>query len=77
MPAGRHVLSKEIRSKNITAIKDRNTKPEMLERRFLHTVGNDIGYTKKNRRQIRNCFRCAPLALLYNLNILIAAGQFR
>jgi hypothetical protein len=30
------VHSKEIRSKNMAAIKGKNTKPEMLVRRFLH-----------------------------------------
>ena len=33
------VHTKEIRSKNMAAIKRRNTKPEMLVRRFLHTNG--------------------------------------
>ena len=33
------VHSKEIRSKNMAAIKGRNTKPEMLVRKFLHANG--------------------------------------
>ena len=33
------VHSKEIRSKNMAAIKSRNTKPEMLVRKFLHANG--------------------------------------
>ena len=33
------VHSKEIRSKNMAAIKGKNTKPEMLVRRFLHANG--------------------------------------
>ncbi|MEO6456259.1 MAG: DNA mismatch endonuclease Vsr [Ginsengibacter sp.] len=33
------VHTKEIRSKNMAAIKSRNTKPEMLVRRFLHANG--------------------------------------
>jgi DNA mismatch endonuclease (patch repair protein) len=33
------VHSKEIRSKNMAAIKSKNTKPEMLVRRFLHANG--------------------------------------
>ena len=33
------VHSKEIRSKNMAAIKAKNTKPEMLVRRFLHANG--------------------------------------
>jgi DNA mismatch endonuclease, patch repair protein len=33
------VHTKEIRSKNMAAIKDKNTKPEMLVRRFLHAKG--------------------------------------
>jgi DNA mismatch endonuclease (patch repair protein) len=33
------VHSKEIRSKNMAAIKSKNTKPEMLVRRFLHASG--------------------------------------
>ena len=33
------VHSKEIRGKNMAAIKSRNTKPEMLVRKFLHTNG--------------------------------------
>jgi len=33
------VHSKEIRSKNMAAIKGRNTKPEMIVRKFLHANG--------------------------------------
>jgi DNA mismatch endonuclease (patch repair protein) len=33
------VHTKEIRSKNMAAIKGKNTKPEMLVRRFLHAHG--------------------------------------
>ena len=33
------VHSKEIRSKNMAAIKGKNTKPEMLVRKFLHANG--------------------------------------
>src|SRR6478672_1693476 len=33
------VHSKEVRSKNMAAIKGKNTKPEMLVRRFLHANG--------------------------------------
>ena len=33
------VHSKEIRSKNMAAIKAKNTKPEMLVRKFLHANG--------------------------------------
>ncbi len=33
------VHTKEIRSKNMAAIKGKNTKPEMLVRRFLHANG--------------------------------------
>lgn len=33
------VHNKEIRSKNMAAIKGKNTKPEMLVRRFLHANG--------------------------------------
>ena len=33
------VHTKEIRSKNMAAIKSRNTKPEMLVRKFLHANG--------------------------------------
>ena len=33
------VHPKEIRSKNMSAIKAKNTKPEMLVRRFLHAHG--------------------------------------
>jgi DNA mismatch endonuclease (patch repair protein) len=33
------VHTKEIRSKNMAAIKSKNTKPEMLVRRFLHANG--------------------------------------
>jgi DNA mismatch endonuclease (patch repair protein) len=33
------VHSKEVRSKNMAAIKSKNTKPEMLVRRFLHASG--------------------------------------
>ena len=33
------VHSKEIRSKNMAAIKSKNTKPEILVRRFLHANG--------------------------------------
>jgi len=33
------VHSKEIRSKNMAAIKGKNTKPEMLMRKFLHAQG--------------------------------------
>lgn len=33
------VHSKEIRSKNMAAIKRKNTKPEMLVRKFLHANG--------------------------------------
>ncbi len=40
MPAcRRQVHTKEIRSKNMAAIKVKNTKPEMLVRRFLHANG--------------------------------------
>jgi DNA mismatch endonuclease Vsr len=34
-----NVHSKEIRSKNMAAIKGKNTKPEMLVRKFLHANG--------------------------------------
>ncbi len=33
------VHTREIRSKNMAAIKGKNTKPEMLVRRFLHANG--------------------------------------
>ena len=33
------VHSKEIRSKNMTAIKGKNTKPEMVVRKYLHANG--------------------------------------
>ena len=33
------VHSKEVRSKNMAAIKGKNTKPEMLVRKFLHAQG--------------------------------------
>jgi DNA mismatch endonuclease (patch repair protein) len=33
------VHTKEIRSKNMAAIKSKDTKPEMLVRRFLHANG--------------------------------------
>ena len=33
------VHTREIRSKNMAAIKSKNTKPEMLVRRFLHANG--------------------------------------
>ena len=33
------VHSREIRSKNMAAVKGKNTKPEMLVRRFLHANG--------------------------------------
>jgi DNA mismatch endonuclease (patch repair protein) len=33
------VHSKEIRSKNMAAIKGKNTKPELLVRKFLHANG--------------------------------------
>ncbi len=36
------VHTKEIRSKNMAAIKGKNTKPELLMRRFLH--GNRFRY---------------------------------
>ena len=42
------VHSKEIRSKNMVAIKDRNTKPEMLARRFLHANGFRYKLNDKN-----------------------------
>ena len=39
MPAGRHVHTKETRSYNMSRIKSKNTKPEMLLRKFLHANG--------------------------------------
>jgi DNA mismatch endonuclease (patch repair protein) len=42
------VHSKEIRSKNMAAIKSKNTKPEMLVRRFLHA--NGFRYTLHDKK---------------------------
>jgi DNA mismatch endonuclease (patch repair protein) len=45
------VHSKEIRSKNMAAIKSKNTKPEMLVRRFLHANGYRYKLNDKSPRQ--------------------------
>jgi len=42
------VHSKEIRSKNMAAIKAKNTKPEMLVRKFLHANGYRYKLHDKN-----------------------------
>ncbi len=42
------VHTKEIRSKNMAAIKGKNTKPEMLVRRFLHA--NGFRYTLHDKK---------------------------
>ncbi len=42
------VHSKEIRSRNMAAIKGKNTKPEMLVRRFLHANGYRYKLHDKN-----------------------------
>jgi DNA mismatch endonuclease (patch repair protein) len=42
------VHSKEIRSKNMAAIKGKNTKPEMLVRKFLHANGYRYKLHDKN-----------------------------
>src|ERR1700759_4169065 len=42
------VHDKETRSKNMAAIKSRNTKPELLVRRFLHASG--FRYTLHNKK---------------------------
>jgi len=44
------VHTNEIRSKNMAAIKSKNTKPEMLVRRFLH-VTKIINNNISSRRQ--------------------------
>jgi DNA mismatch endonuclease (patch repair protein) len=42
------VHSKETRSKNMAAIKGKNTKPEMLVRKFLHANGYRYKLHDKN-----------------------------
>jgi hypothetical protein len=44
--------SKEIRSKNMAAIKGKNTKPEMQVRKFLLGLATGTGYTKKSLNQV-------------------------
>jgi DNA mismatch endonuclease, patch repair protein len=47
------VHSKEIRSKNMAAIKVRNTKPEMLVRKFLHANGHRYKLHDKTTASIK------------------------
>jgi G:T-mismatch repair DNA endonuclease (very short patch repair protein) len=56
------VHTKEIRSYNMSQIKGKNTKPEMLVRRFLHANGyrNGTGYTIKSCRSTRKLYYSSP-----------------